>query len=62
VTKLKLSNCYGITDVSALGGVQDLDLSHCFAITGVGALANVPKLSVYGCSAAVLALVKMFKK
>jgi len=51
-----------LTNVSALGGVQDLDLSHCTAISGVGALANVPKLSVNGCSTAVLMLVKMFKK
>ena len=41
---LYLSNCYKITDISALGKVHTLILSHCYDITDVSALGNVHKL------------------
>lgn len=46
---LRLSNCQGITDVSALGYVHTLYLSDCHGITDVSALGNVHTLDLSGC-------------
>jgi len=46
---LNLSGCYGITDVSALGGVHTLDLSNCHGITDVSDLCEVHTLILRYC-------------
>ena len=38
-----------ITDVSALGGVHNLDLSECNNVTDVRALVGVHTLNIYKC-------------
>ena len=43
---LNLSNCFNITDVSALGNVHTLDLTCCRNITDVSSLGNVHTLNL----------------
>ena len=47
---LNLSNCFGVTDVSALGKVHTLYLSRCSRVTDVSALGKVHTLDLYRCS------------
>ena len=42
-------HCCPITDVSALGYVDNLDLSWCYNLTDVSALGNVKNLNLSGC-------------
>ena len=48
VHTLNLSNCYKVTDVSALGNVHTLDLSGT-KVSDVSALKNVRELNLFGC-------------
>ena len=45
---MNLVECYGITDVSALGNVHTLMITHCTGIRDVSALANVSALRTTG--------------
>ena len=43
---MDLSNCTGVVDVSALGGVHDLYLGGCTGVLDVGSLGTVHNLRV----------------
>ena len=47
-SKLNLSYCKDLVDVSALGGVQHLDLSWCASVVDVSALGGVERLNLTG--------------
>jgi hypothetical protein len=46
---VNLSKCFGIIDVSVLGGVHTLNLSRCHRVVDVSALGHVHDLDLSGC-------------